>query len=80
MVAALNDLPVLQHHDRIGVADCRKPVGDDKGCPPLEQVGDGVLDELLGLGVDGAGGLVQHQKLRAVRQPYFMTTSEKPIQ
>ena len=33
MVAALNDLPVLQHHDRIGVADCRKPVGDDKGRP-----------------------------------------------
>ena len=56
---------IFYHQDQIPPAGWWKPVGDDKGCPPLEQVGDGVLDELLGLGVDGAGGLVQHKDARS---------------
>ena len=64
MVAALNDLPVLQHHDRIGVADCRKPVGDDKGCPVRHQPVHAVLDVLLRPRIDRTRRLIQNQDLR----------------
>ena len=63
MVAALNDLPVLQHHDRIGVADCRKPVGDDKGRPVRHQTVNAVLDVLLRPRIDRTRRLIQNQQL-----------------
>ena len=64
VVAALDDLAVFQHHDGVGVSDGGEAVGDDEGGAVLHQVVHALLDVALGAGVDGGGGLVQHQDRR----------------
>ena len=66
MGALLDDVAVAHHQDEVGVPDRREPVGDDEGGPVLGQPVHGVLDDPLGPGVHGAGGLVQDQQGRAV--------------
>ncbi len=44
--------------------DRGKPVGDEEGGAAPKQGFDGVLDELLGEGIDGGGRLVQHEDVR----------------
>ena len=61
MIAALDDLAVLQHHDRVGVAHGGEAMGNDKGGAILHQGVHALLDMALGSGVDRGGGLVQHQ-------------------
>ncbi len=64
VAAALDDLPLLQHQDRVRPADGRQPVGDDEGRPPLHQLGQPFLDQRLALAVERRGRLVQDQDAR----------------
>ena len=52
VIAALDDLAVLQNHDRIRVADGGQPVRDDKGGAVFHQPVHAVLNVTLGSGVD----------------------------
>ena len=65
MAAPLDDLAVLQNQNRVAVLDSGEPVGDDENCPPLHEPVHAGLNELLCVGVDGAGGLIQNQHRRA---------------
>ena len=58
MFALLDDLPVADHKDQIRVADGGQAVGDNKGSTAMEKFLCGLLNELLGLGVNGGCGLV----------------------
>ena len=62
--ATLDDAALLQHHDAVGVLHCAQPVGDDKGGAAGHQGVHALLDQGLGAGVDGGGGLVQNQHRR----------------
>lgn len=64
MVALLDDVPVLHHHDDVGVADRRKPMCDHETRAVGAQVGHRLLDEQLGAGVHRAGGLVEDEDRR----------------
>ena len=62
--ARFDDAARLHHEDGVGVADGGEPVGDDEAGAAGAQVGHGVLDEGLGAGVDGRGGLVEDEDRR----------------
>ena len=64
MRALLDDAALVHDEDQVGMADGGQAVRDEEGGAPAQQALDGVLDELLGAGVDGAGGLVQHEDAR----------------
>src|SRR6266542_3084767 len=66
--ALLDDLPVLQHHDQVGVADRRQPVRDDERRAAGEQQPQRALDLPLRADVDGARRLVEDQDLRVGEQ------------
>ena len=63
----LNYLAVLHHQDQVRAPYGREPVRYEKARAVLQDVLDGVLNELLRLRVDGARRLVQHEDAR-VRQ------------
>ena len=63
MVAAFDDLAVLQHDDAVGAADGGQPVGDDQPGAALQQLDQRLLDQHLGVGIDAGRGLVEHQDL-----------------
>src|ERR1700729_3887675 len=68
MGAGLDDAAVVQHDDLVRIAHGGQPVGDgDRGAARGEGV-EGQLDGALGLGVQGAGGLVQHEHARVAQQ------------
>ena len=60
---ALNDAPIFHQEDQVGPADGREPMSDHEGRPPCEQGGHRRLNELLALGVQVAGGLVEDEDL-----------------
>ena len=57
----LGDAAVVDHDDAVGVAHGREAVGDDEGGASVHQVGEGLLDEVLALRVEGGGGLVEDE-------------------
>ena len=59
VAAALDDAAVLKDDDDIGVLDRGEPVGDDEDRPPAHQRVHTLLDNGLGTGVDGGGGLIE---------------------
>lgn len=59
MCAPLNDAAVVQHHDGVGVLDRGEPVGNDEHRAAFHQSVHALLDNGLGVGVDGRGCLVQ---------------------
>src|ERR1700730_6208157 len=61
MGATLDDLTLLDDEDLVGAADGGEAVGDHEGGPALHEVAQAVLDHGLGLGVEGAGGLVEDE-------------------
>src|SRR5688572_20807232 len=62
--APFDDASVLHQEDEIGPADRGQAVGDDEGRPAREERRHGRLNQLLALGVEIAGGLVENQDLR----------------
>ena len=62
--APLDDTAVVQHHNGVGVLHGAQAVGDDEhGAARHQSVHTG-LDNGLGVGVDGGGGLVQNHHRR----------------
>src|SRR5262249_33167963 len=57
----LGDSPFVQHDNLVGVANCREPMGDQKGGASLHQPPQSLQKQLLGVGVQGAGRLVENQ-------------------
>jgi len=68
MRALLAYLAVVEDDDAVGALDGREAVRDDDGRAVEHDALDGLLDELLGLGVDGAGRLVEDQDRRIERE------------
>ena len=61
MIPPLDDLPVLQHHDGVGIPYGGKPVSDDKGGPVRHESVHAPFDVFFRPGIHRAGGLVQDQ-------------------
>ena len=61
VLALLHDFAVPDHQDEVCFPDGAEAVGDEEGGAVPEKMVDGGLDQLLGLGVDGGGGLVQDE-------------------
>ncbi len=59
----LFDLPRVEHHHPRAVHDGVEPVGDGQHGAVGKLLPDGGLDEVVGLHVDGGGGLVEHEQL-----------------
>ena len=59
--AAFDDPPLAYDQNTISVANGGEPVGYHQAGAVPEDRGDGLLNELLRLRVDGAGGFVQHE-------------------
>lgn len=59
--ATLDDQPVLQHHDDVGVGVRLRPVGDDQNRPITRQRRKRVAHSLFGLRVGEGGHLVEHK-------------------
>ena len=53
--------PVIEHHDPVGVADRRQPVGDDDRGAAARGVAQRLLDQLLGHRVEVGRRFVEHQ-------------------
>ena len=68
MRSLLDDLPVLEHDDQVGVADRREPVGDDERRAAVQQAAQRALDLPLGADVDRARRLVEDQDPRVGEQ------------
>src|SRR5271166_3522117 len=64
MSPAFDNLSLLDHQNLIGAPNGRQAVGDHKGSAALHQVGEALLDHLLGLGIEAGGGLIQNQDAR----------------
>ena len=81
MGALLDDAPVLEDDDEVGIADRRQPVGDDEGRSSSEQEPQRPFDLPLGADVDRRGGLVQDQDSRVgeqrARQRHKLTLSKR---
>ena len=56
--AALGDAAVLHDHDAVRLADGGEAVRDDEGGAALEQRLQRLLDQDLGMGVDGGGRFI----------------------
>ena len=64
VVAALDNVAVIQNHDAVGVHDGAEAVGDDEDRTALHQSVHAVLNQLLGTGIDGGGCFVQNHDRR----------------
>ena len=63
MVAAFDDLAVLQDDDAVGAADGGQSVGDDQTGAAFQQLYQRLLDEHLGVGVDAGRRFVEDKDL-----------------
>ena len=68
MASHLSDPLIGDIQYPVTVLDGGEPVGDDEGSAALQEGVKALLYQALGLGVDGGGGLVQHQYLRVTEQ------------
>src|SRR5665213_1318359 len=59
--SALDDAACLDDQDLVRSANRRQTMGDDKRCAVLHEIAEAALDESLGLGIEGAGGLVEDE-------------------
>ena len=80
MFSLSHDLPPLHHHDRIRRQNRAEPVRDHKRRPLVHQLLDRLMDQMLALGIDLAGGLIQNQDRRLMKdrprdaQPLLLPT------
>lgn len=62
VVGAILDRLALGHDNNVvGVSDGKQTVADDDHCSPLGNVIEGLLNNLLGLGIEGRGRLIKEQ-------------------
>src|SRR5882762_4500881 len=61
VIAALDDAPLRQHHDEIGVLHRGQTVGDHEHGAMLHEAFDRLLDQALRFGVEGARRFVEDQ-------------------
>src|SRR4051812_9953415 len=54
---------MLDDDDQVGMSDRAEAVRDDECRSAFEQLGEGLLDQLLALGVEAAGGFVEDEDL-----------------
>ena len=64
MVAALNNPPVLNHQNSIGVAHSGKTMRNDKNRSPLHQAVHTLFNQRLSARINRTGGFIQHQNRR----------------
>ena len=82
MPARLDDAAVVEHDDLVGVADGREPVRDRDRRPSLGEPVERLLHEPLGLGVERARRLVEHEDRRVAqdrprdRDPLLLAAGE----
>src|SRR5206468_125926 len=57
--ALLDDTPVLQHYDQVGVLHRGQPMRDDEGRAAGHEPAEALHDERLGFGIDCGCGLVE---------------------
>src|SRR6185369_384524 len=62
--APLDDAAVVNDDDQVGVADGAEAMGDDEAGAPTHEGAEGLLDEVLALGVEVAGCLIENQNAR----------------
>src|SRR5262249_51235954 len=61
-----DDAPLLDDHDPVGHSDGWEAVGDEDARPPLRELTKALEDRVLGLGVEGGGGLIEDEDVRAL--------------
>ena len=66
--ALLHELAAVEGQDPVGIAEGGEPVGDGDRGATLDEHGERLLNALLGLGVDVARRLVEHEDPRIVEQ------------
>ena len=59
VIAGFQDAALTNKEDAVAALDGGETVGNDEAGAPLEQGFDALLEETLGLGIDGGSGLVQ---------------------
>jgi hypothetical protein len=64
VIAALDDFAAFSHQNLVGACDRRQSAGDGEGRPVGGEFLDGLPNRQFGLGVDGAGRLVEEQDRR----------------
>ena len=67
VAAALGDVAGLQHDDLVGIDDGGEPVGDHQRGAVARHQRQGILNVLLGLGIERRGGLVEDQDRRSLQ-------------
>lgn len=61
MGAGFDNAAIVDDGDDVSIADGGEAVGDDDGGSADHDAVEGLLDAFLGLGVEGAGGLVEEE-------------------
>jgi hypothetical protein len=64
MCSLLLDHSMVENDDSVSVADCANPVSNDENGAVLHLYFKGVLNELLGVGINATSGLVEYEYLR----------------
>ena len=76
MRAFLDNAPMVQHHQPVRPAHGAEPVRDDQRGAPDEELGERVLDQPLALVVQVAGGFIQDENWRILKES---TSERKPL-
>ncbi len=63
MIAALDDAPVVDDQDLVGIDDSRQAMGDDQGGMVTGGFPQRLQDGLLGLAVQGGSSLIEEKDL-----------------
>ena len=63
---ALPDPPVMHDHDAVGILNGGQTVRDHDAGASLHQPGNGLLDQLLCMGINACGGFIQNQDGRVI--------------
>ena len=80
--ALSDDLAAFHDHDGVGRNDRAEPMCDHKRGALVDQMFDGLMNEVLAFGIDLAGGLVENENGRLVEygasdaQPLFLTAGK----
>jgi len=64
MSAPFDNLPLVNYKYQVGVAYCRKAVGDDKGRAAFKQSLKRVLDQAFSIGINVRCGFIKYQDAR----------------